>query len=1307
MQNNKQLWLGVLGATLLIPNAAFADISGKVFRDFNANGVFDTDANLNEMGFAGATVKAFDATGTQVTTTTSGVDGSYTLTGLTSGADYRIEFSWAESWLKPGTAGGTVAQFVKDSSTNINVAVNNPADYCQANPKLASPVYVNGNATSATAAMFSLDYDGAAKATIAKQSDIGSTWGLAYQRETGKLYAAGVIKRHAGLGSLGLGGIYVFNSPNGAGDAVPFVDLDVAPFNLNFGTLGDNAARGLPAGLTTMNHDASAYSAVGMQGIGDIDLSEDGKTLWVTNLNAVKNNLGSLVKLDVTKGVAPTSATEYPLADMSGLPTCTGGVLRPWALKFYQGKGYLGAVCSAETSKSRADLQAFVLSFDPNAPTSVAVELNVPLNYAKGAVNTTTFAPVGNQWNPWSNNPADFFVGSNFYGKPVPVLTDLDFDESGSMVLGFMDRHGMQLGAYNLMLTGSDLIVYQQGGDLLRACPDAAGIFQLESAGKCGGATGFSTNNNKGPGGGEFYNDNIPIAPINHEEMPYGGLAIKPGSGEVVWAGMDPVAYNSGGLFWSKNANGSRVRVTELWRGMQGGTDGIGTPNGFSGKTVGMGDLEVLCDPAPIEVGDRVWLDKDGDGLQDADESGIDGVAVKLVCGADEATVTTSNGGQFLFTNKAGGNAAFMEYGESCVLKVDSTQTPVKDYKLTAANADGVTSNNALTDLRDADAVDNAGTAEIAFTAGGIGENNHSLDIGYKSAPVITFDPPPGPDAFSCAANVRLATSVQVNGDSQAAGSTGAGVNGLITFDYAATGELAAPFSKATAGQVGSVWGLSYDVSSKKLYAAAFLKRHASFGPNGIGAIYQMDGTSATPTPSLLIDLVANGVDVGTSSRVASSGAVDDPNELPADASQPSWDRDAFAQIGKISLGDIDISADGKTLWAVNLKQRELVEINLTNTTVTAKHAITDPGCSNGEFRPWAVKVHDGKVWVGTVCSAETSQQAADLKAYVQAFDGTTFTTATSFALNYSKGSIGNGPGDEKWQPWKDTFTTLASGDFAIYPQPILSDIEFDMDGSLILGFMDRMGHQVGGVNYTPNYPDDDTMIQGQTGGDIIRVCNNGGKYELENNATCSSGSTTGKDNGQGPGNGEYYWGEMWDFNPFNADGGYHQETSFGGLAFKAGSGEIAVTAMNPLNPNANAGGVIWLDNATGGRAANAGVQVYRQQDGTSPYFGKASGMGDVELFCAEAALQPDVSLTKVVDKPTAKRGETVIYTLTLSNTGTGAATGVSVTDSLPAGVVYVSDDGSGAYVASSGVWSVGSLAANTAKTLKITVTVK
>ena len=58
MKSYKQLWLGTLGATLLAPQVTFADISGKVFRDFNANGVFDSSANFNEVGMAGVSIKA-------------------------------------------------------------------------------------------------------------------------------------------------------------------------------------------------------------------------------------------------------------------------------------------------------------------------------------------------------------------------------------------------------------------------------------------------------------------------------------------------------------------------------------------------------------------------------------------------------------------------------------------------------------------------------------------------------------------------------------------------------------------------------------------------------------------------------------------------------------------------------------------------------------------------------------------------------------------------------------------------------------------------------------------------------------------------------------------------------------------------------------------------------------------------------------------------------------------------------------------------------------------------------------------------
>ena len=55
----------------LCSTAAYADISGTVFRDFNANGVKDNAANFNESGIGGITVSCTDSSGGTGSSTTS------------------------------------------------------------------------------------------------------------------------------------------------------------------------------------------------------------------------------------------------------------------------------------------------------------------------------------------------------------------------------------------------------------------------------------------------------------------------------------------------------------------------------------------------------------------------------------------------------------------------------------------------------------------------------------------------------------------------------------------------------------------------------------------------------------------------------------------------------------------------------------------------------------------------------------------------------------------------------------------------------------------------------------------------------------------------------------------------------------------------------------------------------------------------------------------------------------------------------------------------------------------------------------
>jgi uncharacterized repeat protein (TIGR01451 family) len=85
-----------------------------------------------------------------------------------------------------------------------------------------------------------------------------------------------------------------------------------------------------------------------------------------------------------------------------------------------------------------------------------------------------------------------------------------------------------------------------------------------------------------------------------------------------------------------------------------------------------------------------------------------------------------------------------------------------------------------------------------------------------------------------------------------------------------------------------------------------------------------------------------------------------------------------------------------------------------------------------------------------------------------------------------------------------------------------------------------------------------------------------------------------------------------------------------------------------------------------------------------------------------------DLSLTKAVSSATPASGTSITYTLTVSSAAASPtnATGVTVTDLLPAGVSYASHSGFGTYDPGTGVWTVGTLTPGQSRTLTITATV-
>ncbi|QTR50272.1 SdrD B-like domain-containing protein [Candidatus Thiothrix anitrata] len=720
MQNKKHLWLGVLGATLLIPNAAFADISGKVFRDFNANGVFDTSANFSEVGFAGATVKAFDATGTQVATTTSGADGAYTLTGLTSGADYRVEFSWAESWLKPGTAGGTATQFVKDGASNINMALNNPLDYSQPNDEVAVSVAIVGPTNQPVAAgrdyrnfgalvKFPITATGkpaspwgdpaspgyVAPTTLATHQQIGSTSGAAYQRENKHLFVAAYAKRAVGFGSGGPGAIYRIeeNGTVALHATIPDAGSDIHDFS------GD---------YTQITYDTAAVPSVGKSSLGDMEISPDGQSLYVVNLN--NRHLYSVSTQN------PNAVTD--LGEITRPSSCPSEDFRPFGLGMDEsGSLYIGTVCSNQ-SLSLSHSFAVVLKY--NGAGSYSEALNINLNFS-------------HFWGRWSDALNASYPSQTDSGLQ-PMLSDISF-HGKDMVLAFRNRQWE--------------VSYIPGGSnpsmahVLKACWQA-GAWSLESNGECGGVTGALPNYNiiaeNGPGGGYFFDMRDVLATFGGQPVinALGSLTIIPG-GNIIATLADPLDLISGGVRQLNPSTGVASMEYQIFRGSADGSNG-GGDGGYFGKTSGLGDLELLPASAPIEIGNRVWLDTNGNGIQDAGENGIPGISVELRSGATVlTTATTAADGTYYFSSATGTDTASVKYGLTqlqpntayTVKFPTSVDVSGTTYNLTTANAGG----NRLIDSNA------AATGDVVVNATDIptsGANNHSFDVGYSSMPPPT-----------------------------------------------------------------------------------------------------------------------------------------------------------------------------------------------------------------------------------------------------------------------------------------------------------------------------------------------------------------------------------------------------------------------------------------------------------------------------------------------------------------------------------------------------------------------------------------
>ena len=93
-------------------------------------------------------------------------------------------------------------------------------------------------------------------------------------------------------------------------------------------------------------------------------------------------------------------------------------------------------------------------------------------------------------------------------------------------------------------------------------------------------------------------------------------------------------------------------------------------------------------------------------------------------------------------------------------------------------------------------------------------------------------------------------------------------------------------------------------------------------------------------------------------------------------------------------------------------------------------------------------------------------------------------------------------------------------------------------------------------------------------------------------------------------------------------------------------------------------------------------------------------------LILNAGANEADLAVVKKVNNPTPGVTENIVFTITVTNNGPDNATGVTLTDILPAGLTYISDDSGGDYVPGTGIWTVGALNVDNSAALQITARV-
>jgi len=287
-----------LSLVILLSITLHANITGTIFEDLPLNGNnINTYAvkDINEQPVKDVTVTAYFNDPLETQTTQTLADGSWEL-NITTNA--RIEFSNWPSYLQVSPNSNVNNSSVRFASNgdDISLGLHNPNTYTDTiNKYLIISLQNNGlhlNNNNATLkivppVLASQDNNPNDVIDIATSAELGSIWGVAYDKVNKIAYTSAMLRRHVDVGDLGLGGIY----------KIDLNDIN-NPSISNFTTIANAGDILLPndrnLSINSIPSHDPVFAEVGKIGLGDMDIDEKNQMLYTVNINT-----NQLIKIDI------------------------------------------------------------------------------------------------------------------------------------------------------------------------------------------------------------------------------------------------------------------------------------------------------------------------------------------------------------------------------------------------------------------------------------------------------------------------------------------------------------------------------------------------------------------------------------------------------------------------------------------------------------------------------------------------------------------------------------------------------------------------------------------------------------------------------------------------------------------------------------------------------------------------------------------------------------------------------------------------------------------------------------------------